>query len=148
MTDVAGVLTTDELDQARTSLAGTVSVAAQLDAATASQIVATARHGFVDGASIGLAVAATVAALGRRSSHGGSCQPRAADRPPQKTAVPAAGPSANSDFSPSAGSSRPSSTRGVHPVKAKRRAGQHGSTSTTISHLALDTCAQEPSASS
>ncbi len=64
LTDVAGLLTTDQLDQARTSLAGAVSVAERLDAPTASQIVATARQGFVDGASIGLATAATVAALG------------------------------------------------------------------------------------
>jgi MFS transporter, DHA2 family, multidrug resistance protein len=64
LTDVAGLLTTEQLDQARTSLAGAVSVAAQVDAPTATQIVATAREGFVEGASIGLAIAATVAALG------------------------------------------------------------------------------------
>ena len=64
LNDVAGLLTTDQLDQARTSLAAALSVATQLDAPTARQISATARQGFVDGASIGLAIAAIVAGLG------------------------------------------------------------------------------------
>ena len=64
LTDVASLLTADQLERARTSLAGALSVAAQLDAPRAGQIVATVRQGFIEGASIGLAIAATVAALG------------------------------------------------------------------------------------
>jgi EmrB/QacA subfamily drug resistance transporter len=64
LNELAGLLTPDQLAQARTSLAGALSVAADYDAPAASGITATARQGFVEGASIGMAIAAIVAGLG------------------------------------------------------------------------------------
>ena len=145
LTGVAGLLTTDQLDQARTSLFGAVSVADQLDAPTASQIVSTARQGFVEGASLGLAVAATVAALGALVAWR-FLPAKAPDRPLPETPVPSVRPPANSTSSPSAGSNRPSSPARA-PCQAKARR-MRGCTSTPISHLPFETCAPALSASS
>ncbi len=147
LTDVAGLLTTEQLDQARTSLAGAVSVAAQLDAPTASQIVASARQGFVEGASIGLAIAAIVAALGALVAW--RFLPAKAGRPSsaEDGGVVSATPG-ELQLQPIGRVESPLIDRARAPCQGEKARRTRGSASTPTSHLPFETCVPELRSSS